>query len=1068
MKTNNKDIIREFFKSKTRFLAIFIINLLGISTFIGLNVLSKDMYRTIDDLYKISNVADVTVSSNIALNQGDLRILNNLEYISDIEYGYNEEIYINNTKEILNLKSLPERISKLKLIEGNFPNSVNEIIIEYQLKDKYSLNQKINEKFKIVGYYENVENRLLNSKIQTFKGYNVSSVNGYTLNKYFENKEYTFANIKLKTNFNTYEKEYNDYIFEKKIDIKNKLNKNSKIKLDEFLSEKYDEINKGKNKIENSKNEIMKNENKIIDAKNKILSAEKNLISKINEFQNANDKFYSSEVEINNQKVKLLEKQYNLKENLSKLEEGLKELEINKNKINNGLNEIEKGFNDIDENQKKIDVSKEEILKNEKYINSLKPSIFVSKTKIEDGKSKIEKAIKEIELGENRLKDELKNLENKKIELINNLSFVENKKNELEENKKKINDGLEQIKLGLDKLEEGNKKLIEEKNKFNEEYEENLSKIIKAKEEIKSRKKEIEKAAKKFEEEKNKANEIIENSLNDLEINRRKLDLLNSIYFINTRIDNPNYSSFIESIESLNIISKLFPVIFYLIVILVSTTTMTRMVDEQRNSIGTYMFLGYSKNEISKKYYIYALLSTILGISLGIYFGIYSMPKFIYTAFKAGSISMYNDLVILFDIKIVLISVVASISSSILSVYLSLRSDFNIEISELLKPKMPKQGSSIFLEKIKIFWNNLSFSNKISLRNIFRYKGKMIMNILGITGCTSLIFLGFAIKNSFSEISELQYNKIRNFHAEVNLKNYLNKNEISNIINLVNKDFNLISLESINAKFSTENRENNIKIYVLDDINVNEFFYLSNKIDDEGILISKRALTLMNKNIGDEILISDFIGNEYNLRVSNTIDNYQGNYIFLTRKFYEKNLQKEYKVNTLIVKENGKSLDYLLDFDEIQSISLNREYKEIFDKISDSLNFIVIFITLLSALLSIVVTYSLLEINVNERQRELATIKVIGFFSKEVSLYIYKEIFILTIVGIILGLFSGKWIHKIVLISMEKTNTVFVENIGYTPYIFSITLTLIFSFISFLLIHRKLKEINMIEALKME
>ncbi|WP_156447664.1 ABC transporter permease, partial [Streptobacillus felis] len=234
-----------------------------------------------------------------------------------------------------------------------------------------------------------------------------------------------------------------------------------------------------------------------------------------------------------------------------------------------------------------------------------------------------------------RLKDELKNLENKKIELINNLSFVENKKNELEENKKKINDGLEQIKLGLDKLEEGNKKLIEEKNKFNEEYEENLSKIIKAKEEIKSRKKEIEKAAKKFEEEKNKANEIIENSLNDLEINRRKLDLLNSIYFINTRIDNPNYSSFIESIESLNIISKLFPVIFYLIVILVSTTTMTRMVDEQRNSIGTYMFLGYSKNEISKKYYINALLPTILGISLGIYFGLYSMPKFIYTEFKA-------------------------------------------------------------------------------------------------------------------------------------------------------------------------------------------------------------------------------------------------------------------------------------------------------------------------------------------------------------------------------------------------------------------------------------------------
>ncbi|WP_073508271.1 ABC transporter permease [Streptobacillus notomytis] len=1068
MKTNNKDIIREIFKSKTRFLAIFIINLLGISTFIGLNVLSKDMYKTIDTLYNISNVTDVTVSSNIALNQDDLKILNNLKYVSDIEYGYSEEIYIDNSKEILNLKNIPEKISKLKLIKGRFPNSINEIIIEYQLKDKYAINEKINEKFKIVGYYENVENRLLNSKVQAFKGYNVSSVNGYTLKKYFKDREYSFANIKLKTDFSTYKSEYNEYVFEKKIDIQNKIYKNSKMKLEEFLSEKYENINSGKKKIEDAKNEIIENENKIIKAKNEIKLAEKKLVSNINEFEGAYDKFYNNEIKINNKKAELIKRQHDLKESLSKVEEGLKELEINKGKINSGLGEIEKGFLVINENQKKIEDSKKEIFKNKEYVASLKSSIFVSKKRIENSKNKIEQAIKDIELGENKLKTEFENLKDKKSELIKNLTFIENKKNELEYNKKKINDGLNHIKIGIEKLEEGNKRLIEEKNKFNAEYDKNLDEINKGKKEIQNSKNKIKNAEKIFEKEKVKANKTIEKTLNDININERKLKSLNLIYFINTRIDNPNYSSFIESVESLNIISKLFPIIFYLIVILVSTTTMTRMVDEQRNSIGTYMFLGYSKKEISKKYYIYALIPTILGITLGIYFGIHSIPKFIYTAFKAGSISMYNDLLIVFDMKIVLISIFASILSTILSVYLSLRNDFNIEIADLLKPKIPKQGSNILLEKIKIFWNNLSFSNKISLRNIFRYKGKMIMNILGITGCTALIFLGFAIKNSFSEISELQYNKIRNFHAEINLKNHLNKNEINKVTDLINKDFTVLSLESINAKFSINSKENNIKIYIVNDANLNDFFYLSNKIDDKGVLVSKRALTLMGKNIGDEILVNDLVGNEYNLNVSNTIENYQGNYIFLTKTFYEKNLQKKYKVNTLIVKENNKSLDYLLDYDEVQSISLNREYKEVFDKISESLNFIVVFIILLSALLSVVVTYNLLEINVNERQRELATIKVIGFFSREVSLYIYKEIFILTIVGIILGLLTGKWLHKIVLVSMEKTNTVFVENIGYTPYIFSIILTLIFSFISFVLIHRKLKNINMIEALKME
>ncbi|WP_156299527.1 FtsX-like permease family protein [Streptobacillus canis] len=1072
MKTNNKDIIREFFKSKTRFLAIFIINLLGISTFIGLNVLSKDMHKTIDNLYSMYNVADIKVSSNIALDQRDLDILNNLEYISDIEYGYNEEIYINNSKDIINVKNIPKKISTLKLIDGKFPDKINEIIIESTYKNKYRINDNIkleNDKiFNVVGYYENVEDRLENSKNIAFKGYSVVKINAYTILEYFQNKEYTFANIKLNINEPTYSEEYDKFVFDKKIDIQNKIYENSSSKLSNFLDEKYNEINDGKNKIIDAKNEIDKNANKISDAKNKIFNAEKELNSKINEFEGAFEKFQINENKINKNKTELIEKYYELKENKVKIEEGLKELETNKTKILDGLQEIENGILLINENKINIDKSKEEVLKNKEYVDNLKPNLFVSNTKIEEGKKQISNALMEIEQGEIKLEKEKINLLNKKYELNENLKFILNKIKELEENNSKIDDGLIQVENGIDKLDDGTQLLINEKNKYNLDYQKNLNDINQGKKKIEKNKKEINIAEEKFENERNKANFEINKSLNEIEVNERKLDNLKVLYFVNSRIDNPSYSSFIESVDSLNIISKLFPIIFYLIVILVSTTTMTRMVDEQRNSIGTYLFLGYSKWEISKKYYYYALIPTILGITLGIYFGLFSMPKFIYTAFRAGSISAYNDLQIIIDFKIIIISIISSILSTIISVYLALKNDFNIEISDLLKPKVPKYGTKILLENIKFIWEKLMFSNKITLRNIFRYKGKMIMNILGVSGCTALIFLGFAIRNSFSEISEIQYNKIRNFHAEVNLKQHLNENEIDTISKVLKDNFTTLSLQSIDAKFIVNDRENNIKMYIIDDINISNFIYLTNDITDDGVVISKRTLTLLNKGIGDEIIVTDYIGNNYNLKVKNITENYQGNYIYMSRNYYENSLNKEYKINNIIIKDTNKNLDSVLDYEEVQSISLNKTYKEIFDKISESLNFIVVFITLLSAVLSIVVTYSLLEINVNERQRELATIKVIGFYAKEVSLYIYKEIFILTVVGIIFGLIFGRGLHKIILVSMEKTNTVFVESTGISPYIFAIILTLFFSIISMLLVHRKLKNIDMIEALKME
>ena len=345
---------------------------------------------------------------------------------------------------------------------------------------------------------------------------------------------------------------------------------------------------------------------------------------------------------------------------------------------------------------------------------------------------------------------------------------------------------------------------------------------------------------------------------------------------------------------------------------------------------------------------------------------------------------------------------------------------------------------------------------------------KLIINIIGIAGCSSLIFLAFAIKDSFSNIPNYQFEYLRPYKSEINLSNNYNKNNIEKVL----KGNKHIYAQKIYSKILIDNKERYTDIYIFDD-NIDNFIKVLDKnnnnvkLEDKGIYINQRALELLNKNFKDNILAKDYYNNKYILNVHNSFKNFSGNYIYMTKNYYE-SLGYKYKENIVLVHDEIKNYSDFFKLSDILYIYETNTQKLVYNKISNSLNYIVLFITIFSASLSFIVTYSLLDININERKKEISTIKVLGFRKKEIFKYIYSETIILTIIASILGIFLGIVLHKSILYSMRNTNVVFVENISIKTYILTTILTYIFSFISIVISFKKINKINMVESLKIE
>jgi len=559
--------------------------------------------------------------------------------------------------------------------------------------------------------------------------------------------------------------------------------------------------------------------------------------------------------------------------------------------------------------------------------------------------------------------------------------------------------------------------------------------------------------------------------------------LENPKWYIFSRKDNAGFNGISQDTENVEKLGEVFPIVFFIIATLISLTTMSRMVEEERTEIGTLKALGYNNFQIITKYIIYSFLASSIGGILGALFGLKFFPYVIISMYQM----MYDisELVIEFNVYYTLLGIgimsFCIVGASIYTAINELKSTPN----ELMRPKAPKPGKRVLLEKIPLIWNKLNFTQKVTIRNMFRYKKKFLMTIIGIMGCTALIITGFGLKDSISKIMDYQYIDIYNFDMLIGLKNSLTSSEISSLENeLRNRDEinDTVSayLSSSEVKYK-ENREDAQILVVenseiLDDVIQLKDLKSGKKLtlNDDEVIITDKLAQLLDVKKGDEIKLLDSDNNEYTVKIGEIAEHYISHYIYITNNLYKKLYNKEVQPNIIYAKYQKKldenkeetlSKELLLN-SKINSITLTSYLMKTMDDTLNAMNFVVYVLIVSAGLLAFIVLYNLANVNISERIRELATIKVLGFYDKEVYDYVTREIVLLTVIGILFGLVFGYFLNMFILSTCEINILRFKRIVTPLSMLISSVITIAFTIIVNYMTYFSLKKIDMIESLK--
>lgn len=550
-------------------------------------------------------------------------------------------------------------------------------------------------------------------------------------------------------------------------------------------------------------------------------------------------------------------------------------------------------------------------------------------------------------------------------------------------------------------------------------------------------------------------------------------------YYVNDRKNDSGYDTYQSNSEKIELITNIFPVFLFAVAALVSFSTMTRFIDEERQNIGVLRALGYSKLDTSLKFVIYSLTAALTGVFIGAIGGYWILPRIIFNAYTANltltnfqSGFSWKYLFLTF-----LISILCTTGAAVIQLFIVLRA----KTSELLLPKPPKNGSRILLEKIKPFWQHLSFNYKVTLRNIFRYKVKMIMTILGIAGCTGLLMMGFGIRDSLAGIGQKQYSEIIKYDLIAIDKNSLSSEQSSRLnqklsSSQVNK-YLPVYFENVSKKIAGTNQDLSI-IVPEKSSQISKYISLRNRssgqkinLNSRGIVISEKLAKLLNLSIGDELSLVTTNGKKVKLPISNICEMYMGHYVLMNSNVYQKYFNKKVNSNAQLIELNNKKqtnsfANSLMKTGAVSAINLNTNNQQIIDSLIQSMNKVIFLLIGLAALLAVVVIFTLTTTNLEERMREIATLKVLGFYNNEASLYIYREMIILSIFGILIGFLIGNWLHGFIIDNLSPLNAMFRPGILFSNYLLSALIPLVITGIMAIFVNRKIKEVNMLEALK--
>ena len=723
----------------------------------------------------------------------------------------------------------------------------------------------------------------------------------------------------------------------------------------------------------------------------------------------------SAKIEQNKTLLETVESQMDpLEEKLVQMKNGLEQTETALEKISAGLSEIEAG-------QEQMQTG---LTQMESYISSGEFQLQAAREQLESGKNQILSGQRQIE-----------------------------------DAKKRIADGEEQIQAGIKQIQDGETGLADGwieyqdgERQANAEIADGEAQIADAKVQLADAKKEIEQIEK-------------------------------PTWYIYDRSHLPEYSGYGDNADRMKAIGEVFPLIFFLVAALISLTTMTRMVEEERTLIGTLKALGYSKKSIAAKYLGYAVLATLTGGIFGVMVGEKILPYIIITAYKI----MYRhlpDVEIPYNLYYGVLACVAALLCTVAATIFSCMKELKEQAAELMRPPAPKQGKRVFLEYIPFLWKRLNFTWKSTVRNLMRYKKRFFMTIFGIGGCMGLMLVGFGLKDSISSIVPLQYEDIQLYDGNVILQSDVTMQEKQEVYEALEKNSQVVATaEDLLQKITIEHDGVSKEVYLNVPENVekfSDFVVLQDRttkekyqLTDKGAVLTEKMAKELGVSAGDTVTIKEENEKERTVKISQICENYMSHYLYMTPAVYKAAYGKEPEYNSIYYRTEGRTTkeaesvgEAALKLDGALSVSYTTELRQQVDDMLQSLDIVIVVLIISAGMLAFVVLYNLNNINITERKRELATLKVLGFYDKEVTEYVYRENILLTLIGSVFGMLLGKILHRFIIVTVEIDSVMFGRNINTISFVYAFLLTVVFSLFVNGVMYFKLKKINMVESLK--
>lgn len=1070
-----KDIFREIKISLGRFLSILCIVAIGVAFFAGIKASAPDMKNSADTYFDKYNVQDIQVYSTIGLTKKDVAAIKKIKGVKSVQPSFSMDTLsqIDSTQMVIKVISygIDQKMNKVRVVEGRMPERENECLVEassatnklygtFHIGDTIKLQSGTDEalskslkhtKYKIVGTCYN-PNYLSYEKGSSNIGSGTVNSFIYIQNTNVLKDYYTEVDVCVKgaKDLDCYSDEYFDVVDPVLKKIKKISNKQIDARIQSYQSELDEKKQEATDKFKDAENQFNDAQNKIDSGLSEIQSNELKLQNSKDQINQGWNEYYAN--------LQLLDNIPTLQNAIAQIEESekkLPELLSQKEQVENGLQQI-----------------------------NAEGDLNTKRTLIQNAIDFIDIALKKLENYPDSSDAETIRIKlNEKKELLQGqLSLIDQaiaKKAELEAILPQIQSGIEQIQAGVAKkaeLQSQLNQLLNAKNELNNayvslingqaQYEDGVSKIEDAKNELNKSIEQLTLSKAEFNIQKHDA-------LRELSDAQLEIDKMEGKWIVLDRNSHYSYRDYGACADRMDGIAKVFPVFFFLVAALVCMTTMTRMVDEQRNEMGTLKALGYSKLQIASKYIIYALIASILGSILGCSLGMYLFPTVIFNAWN----TLYNidQIKFLFQPGLILLASGSVTGITLLATLYSIYSELIEMPSQLMRPKAAKAGKKILLERITFIWKRLSFLQKVTARNIFRYKKRFFMTIIGIAGCSALLVAGFGINDSISDIVNQQYNVIYHYDATVSAKT----SEITSQIKSLKGVKDVYEEDHLAVTTKIENKDISTTVHIIsNDKKFKDFCTLFNgnnefDLDDSSVLISQKMATKLNKKDGDTIKIKDANNKVIKAKIKGVFTNYVGHHIYASESLYKSWNTNAKTTHIYLIKSKKTTKKFernlgnkIMNIDGVQSVTFYSSLQKNFKDMIKSISYIVVVLVISAACLAFVVLYNLSNVNISERKREIATIKVLGFTRKEVDAYINRETILLTILGSLIGLGIGIGLHHLIMNLAEMDDIMFGRTINSISYVISFVMTIGFNAIINLCMHKKLNNIQMVESLK--